>query len=438
MEHGILFLIIIILFFVLLFSGQYISTILFAVGIMGVYAIGGMGLLQGFLINNPYTSVASYSLTTIPLYVIMAQFIMQSGIVGDIYTIVFKAAKGRKGILGVLTILLGGFLGAVSGSGSATAAALARLSDPELRARGYTPVLSGAIAASAGSLSSIIPPSIMLIIYGVQAQVSIGTLFIGAMIPGILTMAAFMLVNMVLLRTKAEREQTGDISLSQLDTVPIGRAVFSVCSFVLIIIIIFGGIYSGFVTPTEAGALGALVSFIVALVTKSVNLNFIKSSFLETSKVTVMCLTVMIGGSIFGKFITLSGFSRSLEGLLSPLMARPSLLLVIIAVFYFVMFMFLDGTSTYILTLPILLPIIQAIGVDVVWFGVFISMICTLGCLSPPVGFSVYAVSSIVGDVPISKLFKYAMYFAITAFVIVGLLMILFPAVVTWLPSTMQ
>lgn len=436
MTHGVLFVVLICLFLLFLATGAHISTTLYFLGILGLGVIGGWGFLKGFITNEAFPTVASYSLTTIPVYILMASFFMKSGAVSTLYQFVFNLARGRKGPLGVLTILIGGLLGAVSGSCSATSAALGRISHEELTSRGYSPKLSAGVISVAGSLSSIVPPSSMLIIYGCIAGVSVGKLFMGAIIPGVGTMLVFMIVLIPLLRTKAEKQyKVSDEYVSA--ELSAGKVALALGSFLLIIGTIFGGIYTGLATPTEAGALGCLVAFVVACINKQVTKEFLINSMKETAGTTTMCLTIMIGGTIFSRFVTLSGLTDAMMTMLGPVLEHPYLLLAIIGVFYFVMFMFLDGNSTYVLTIPLLLPIVQAAGFDAVWFGVFISLLCTLGCLSPPVGFSVFATAAVIKGVSMSDIFKVAMIFAVAAAVIVGGACIFFPQVVNYLPSMM-
>ncbi len=438
MQHGVLIILILILFVVLLLSELHISTLLFALGIIGIWAIVGFSKMTGFLVTEPYKVIASYTLSTIPMYVLMAQFIMGSGMVKTTYALIFKLGKNSKGILGALTLIIGGFLGAVSGSGTAAAASLARISGPELRERGYSPELAAAVTACAGSLSAIIPPSIMLVVYSSYSQDSIGKLFMASMVPGILTVVVFIAVTFVFLRTKGEREYSMALDGVEEPALDKKQAIISVFFFILLILIIFGGIYGGIMTPTEAGAVGAFASFIIALIFKAVNWEFIKNALFETGKVTGMCLTIMIGGQIFGKFVTLSGLTKFLQTTMEPLIERPTILLIILGIVYFIIFCLMDGTSPYLITLPIIHPIILAAGVDSMWFGVYITLLCTLGCMTPPVGFCVYAVSAIMTDVPIMKIFKKAVIFAIVGAVVVGGLMIAFPQLTTWLPGMMK
>ncbi|WP_257008184.1 TRAP transporter large permease [Bacillus sp. FJAT-45350] len=434
--ENIAIIVVLLLFTVLLLSGQFISSLLLTSGILGIYLIGGMSLLNGFIQSEPFSRVASYTLTTVPLYILMAQFIMQAGIVKDTYNLVYKLSKGKSSLLGVLTVFLGGLLGAVSGSGTATSAALGQVAVPELKKRGYPDGLAATLAAASGSLSAIIPPSVLLILYGVIAQISIGQLFAAAFIPGILLMIVFSIVTIVYLRLSKMNVDYPRLEEEEKDT-PYSRYIIVMAAGLLIAVSIFGGIYTGKFTPTEAGAVGAFISLLVALVLGKVNKNFIITSMVETSKVTVMAMLIVIGATIFGRFISLSLIPRKIIELLGPLMESPILLLIIISIFYFFLFMFIEGVAVILMTVPIILPIIIAAGIDPIWFGILLAVICTIGMITPPVGISVYAVGG-VSKIPIEKIFRTSTVFAIVAGIVVGGLLIAFPELATWLPSTME
>ena len=436
MVENLAIIVVISVFLFLLLTGQYISSLLLTSGILGIFLLGGMSLLQGFLQSEPFNRTASYALTTIPLYILMAQFIMQAGIVKDFYNLVFKISRGNKSLLGVLTVFLGGILGAVSGSGTATAASLGQVAVPELKKRGYSDGLAGTLAAASGSLSAIIPPSVILIIYGVVTQISIGQLFAAAFIPGILMMIVFSIVTVIYLRMS--KEEIGVTAPeTEEDNVPVSRYIVIILAGSLIIASIFGGIYTGKFTPTEAGAVGAFISLLVALILGKVNKEFFVVSMIETTKVTVMAMLIVIGASIFGRFISLSLLPRKIIELLGPLMDYPVLLLIIIMVFYFFLFMFIEGVAVILMTVPIIMPILSAVQVDHIWFGILLSVMCTLGLITPPVGISVYAVGGVT-KIPIEKLFRTSTVFAVIAAVVVGGLLIAFPGLVTWLPNTMK
>lgn len=432
--------IILAMMIVLLLAGLYIHSVLLASGIIGLILLEGFGILPGLLGNEPFNRVASYTLTTIPLFVLMAQFILQSGLVQDIFYMVHKVSKGKNSLLGVLTLIIGGLLGAVSGSGTATSASLGQVAIPELRKHGYSAPLAGAVAASGGSLSGIIPPSIILILYGVATETPVGSLFVGAFIPGILTMLVFIAVMLVYFqlgkkKQQAMQEEVIEEAVAE-EKVPVLRLIIASIIAVAIVFIIFGGIYSGVFTPTEAGAVGAFVGLIAAFLLGKVNFAFFKTSLIETVKLTGMVMIIMIGAQIFGRFVSLSLLPRRLIEWIEPIMDTPALVLIAISIVLFIMFMFIEGAAVILMSIPVLLPIIVELQVDVLWFGVFVAVICTIGLITPPVGLSVYAVAGVSG-ISSGSIFRLTTVFALVAMVVVTGLMIAFPGLATWLPNSM-
>lgn len=422
-----------------LVSGLYIHSVLFACGIIGLILLEGFSILPGLLGNEAFNRVASYTLTTIPLFVLMAQFILQSDIVKDIFYLVHKISKGKNGILGVLTLTIGGVLGAVSGSGTATSASLGQVAIPELRRHGYSPPLAGAIAAAGGSLSGIIPPSIILILYGVATETPVGKLFMGAILPGIMVMLVFILVTLVLLKLQKKENAVKEVAVALEDqsTVSAFRLLIVTVVALLIMFIIFGGIYTGVFTPTEAGAVGAFFGFVAALILGKVNAAFIKKSVLETLKLTGMVMLIMMGAQIFGRFVSLSFLPRTLITMLEPIMDMPALVLVVISIVLFIMFMFIEGAAVILMSIPVLLPIITELQVDLLWFGIFVGVICTIGLITPPVGLSVYAVAG-VSKIRLEPIFRIGMIYAIAVLIIVCGFMIAFPEIATFLPNSMN
>jgi C4-dicarboxylate transporter, DctM subunit len=421
------------LFTLLLLAGLHIHSLLLGIGILGLVLLEGPSIISGFLRADPFSQVASYTLTTIPLFVLMAQFIMNAGIVQDAFTMVYNLSKGKAGLLGSMTVVVGGLLGAVSGSGTATAASLGQVAVPELRNYGFKKEIAGAIAAVSGSLSGIIPPSITLILYGVITETPISDLFIGAIIPGILMMLVFIVCILFAMRKSGTTSKGNfvpkSLSLSKM-LVVIGVGVSSA-------IIIFGGIYSGIITPTEAGAVGAFVAFISALVLGKVNKAFIVNSVKDTAKVTGMVIVIIIGAKIFSRFMSLSLWPRKLVEVLQPLLEYPVLVLILLTGIFFILFMFIEGAAVILMTLPVLLPVIESIQVDVLWFGVFICVISTLGLMTPPVGLSVYAVAG-ASKLSVESVFRHTTAYSVVVAIIVCGVMILLPEVVSWLPGTVD
>lgn len=437
--------IVLIIFMVLLLLEHRISTCLFISGMIGVVLVTGPSLVPGFLTNTPYATVASYTLTTLPLYIIMAQFIMKAGIIKELYNMTYRISGGRGWVLGVMTTILGGFLGAVSGSGTATAAGLSQCAYPELRKRGYSKELSCTLCATSGSLSAIIPPSTLIVLYGVTAQVSVATLFIAALIPGIAMLIVYAVCTVIYYVIEKKNNKVQPLDANEFDFITggeeekasKGKSTLVVVSGLLIVVVIFGGIYSGLFTPTEAGAVGAFVAFIAAVLSGNFTFKFFVKSLIDTVQSEAMILFMVLCAAYFSKFITLSMVPRYIVTSLTPLIAHPGILLAILIVFYFIMFMLMDGTAPILMTVPIMMPVVQAAGYDPVWFGMLVAMSATIGQLTPPVGLGVYTVSSIT-KVPSGGIFKIAVVYAAAVAIIVGGAMIIFPGMVSWLPSILQ
>jgi tripartite ATP-independent transporter DctM subunit len=432
--------IVLVVFFILLALGQSISSLLATVGLLGIFLLEGPKLIGGFLESSPFTTVAGYTLTTIPLYILMAQFILQSGIVKDFYDIIYKIARGRASVLGALTIVLGGILGAVSGSGSATSATMGQIAYPELVRRGFNKGLAGAVAAAAGSLSAIIPPSIVLIVYGSITQTSIGQLFMAALLPGILMIIVFTLYTVYKYKKTSDAVNynnevavTKEVVVEETSPSVYRYLVAGICG-VLILGIIFVGIYSGIFTPTEAGAIGAFIGFLTAAFLGKINLQFLKESLVSTINVTGMVLLIMIGAQLFSQFLSLSLLPRKLIEILGSLIEYPYLIIALLLAIYFIMFMFIEGIAVIVMTVPVVLPLINLMGYDPIWFGILICIMGTVGGLTPPVGMSVYVVSGIT-KVNMGVIFKQAIMYAVLVTIIVGGLMMVFPEIATWLPT---
>lgn len=435
MSTELVILIVLVLLVVLLLAGLYIHSLLLAVGMVGVVLLGRGALLPGLMGYATFTSVATYSMTTIPLYVLCAQLILEAGVVEDLFNLLYNASRGKRGVLGTFCIILGAFLGAVCGSGSATSAALGQAAYPQLVKRGYQADLAAAVSAASGSLAGIIPPSVTIIVYGVATETPIGQMFIASVIPGVLTTVVFILCNLYFLGR--EGRQTGAVK-APFEPVPVDKRSTTISAVVAIIIAvtIFGGIYSGFMTATEAGAVAATVAFICALLLGKVNKDFLVRAAKSSVKVTAMVMLIIVGAKIFGRFISLSRISSRFVEMLEPLMNHPEIVLIILIIVYFVLFMLMEGTAVIVMTTPVLLPVMEAMNVDLLWFGIIVCFCCVIGQLTPPVGVCVYSACG-VADIPVEGAFKRSMVFALAATVIVGGLMVFFPQIVTWLPSMM-
>lgn len=423
-------------FAIFLLLGQNVSTVLLGSGVVGVSLWMGTRVFDGIIGPDIFYTASIYSLSIIPLYLVMAQLLLRGGVIVDLFRVAHRLSGYKRFPLGVATILTGGLLGAVCGSGSASAAALATLAGPELERVGYTRRFAVGLAAVSGSLSAVIPPSLIVIIYGSITMVPIGHLFIGLVGPGLLCMVVYV----VCIRCFAE-VKPGAVDGVQLDAHEdprlFRRSVHAFAFVVLLMVVVFGGIYGGIITVAEAGAIGAFTALVGMVAMRRVTLKDIALSMGDSVKVTGMLMMLVIGAQIMARFLAFSRVPRELVAVLEPILDQPYLLLAMLMGLFFLAGMVLESAAVIVLLVPMLLPLLQAAQIDLLWFGVMASFMIALGLLTPPVGLSVYAAAS-AARFPVAEVFRPATLFAVAAGVIVTTAMMVFPGLVTWLPSHIQ
>lgn len=422
-------------FVLFLVLGQHVATVLFASGMVGIYLWIGPQVFEGIIARDIFYTASTYSLSLIPLYLLMAQLLLRGGVVVDLFRVGYRLAGYRRFPLGVATVISGGMLGAVSGSGAATAAALATLASPQLETFGYTRRMSVALAAIAGSLSAIIPPSLIMIIYGSLTQVSIGHLFIGALLPALVCIAVYIVCLRIFGETRVDSTEgqapQGGEGLSE-------RGSMGAFAFVLVLMgVIFGGIYGGVVTAGEAGALGAFTALVGMLLMRRVGVRDIAYALSDSVKVTAMIMIIVLGAQIFGRFLSYSRVPRELLAMVEPFLDNPELVVVALLAAFFVFGLFLESAAVMVLLIPIIMPILNAADVNLLWFGVMACFMISLGLLTPPVGLSAYAAAS-AAQFPVGPVFRITVVFALFAAVLVSALMVMVPGIVTWLPGQIR
>ncbi|WP_234266071.1 TRAP transporter large permease [Hydrogenophaga sp. NFH-34] len=423
-------------FTVFLLLGQNVSTVLLGAGVVGVSLWIGPRVFDGIIGPDIFYTASIYSLSIIPLYLVMAQLLLRGGVIVDLFRVAHRLSGYKRFPLGVATILTGGLLGAVCGSGSASAAALATLAGPELERVGYSRRFAIGLAAVSGSLSAVIPPSLIVIIYGSITMVPIGHLFIGLIGPGLVCMAVYIVCIRFLAEVKPGAVDGVQIEEQQ-DPALFRRSVHAFVFVVVLMTVVFGGIYGGIITVAEAGAIGAFTALIGMVAMRRVTLKDIALSMGDSVKVTAMLMMLVIGAQIMARFLAFSRLPRELVALLDPILDQPMLLIAMMMGLFFLAGMILESAAVIVLLVPMLLPLLQAAQIDLLWFGVMASFMISLGLLTPPVGLSVYAASSAT-RFPVSEVFRPATLFAVAAGVIVTAAMMLFPGLVTWLPSHIQ
>ena len=408
---------------------------LMLVSMVGIAQLKSWEIAIGMLKTEPFDFAAHWSFSAIPMFLLMGAVAHHSGI----STALFTAARLWLGFLpGGLAVAANfacaGFA-AASGSSTATAAAMGRISVPEMTKAGYDPGLSTGTVASAGTLGAMIPPSIAFVLYGIFAEVSISKLFIAGILPGLMT--ALIYAAMIMIRCKIN-PKLGPPNTEYISWAEKLDALREVWPLLVLILTIIGGLYSGLVTPTEAGAFGAFVSFAVAIFQRRMNWNIFKESVFEALGGTARIFWVAIGAVLLTRFLAMTGAEGYLKEVVGSWAADPMLLVLASSLIYIILGMFLDPLGLLLLTLPLLLPMFESLGLDLIWFGVLVVKYIEIGLLTPPVGLNVYVIKSVVGpDISLETIFKGVAWFLVCE-VIVVLLLVAFPSISLYLPSLMK
>ena len=398
----------------------------------GIWMLVGPRAALGMLAEVPYEFTAHWTLSSIPMFLLMGYIAFYSKITESL----FRAAQawmGRlPGGLGVASVAGAAAFSAVTGSSLAAAAAMGRIAAPEMIRFGYHPGFSAGIVAAAGTLGSMIPPSIALIVYGVFAEVSIGKLFIAGVIPGLLTALFYstVIVGRVVV-TPSLAPRTPD----RPDWRARMASLWDSWPFVLLLIGVFGGLFAGIFTPTEAGAVGAFLAAVIAIAKRALTWKVFVQAVVETIHGTASIFFIAIGAALLTRFLAFTGVPDFLSEQITALGLGPLHLMFMICALYIFLGMFLDPLGCMLLTLPILLPILEAMDMDLIWFGIILVKLLEIGLITPPVGLNVFVIKSFMGDqVALTSIFRGVTWF-IVADLLLLLVMVLVPAIVLFLPQ---
>ncbi|MFZ4452717.1 TRAP transporter large permease [Salibacterium aidingense] len=424
---------IIILLF-LIFLQFPVGLALFLVGFLGVMLISGWDVAVSQLSTSTFSTVNDYGLSVIPLFVLMGMFMTNTGLGKDLFEAVDKWMGHLRGGLAMAAIGASSIFAAISGSTNATTATLGRVAIPEMDHYNYNSSFSASAVAAGGTLGILIPPSVILILYGALTSEPIGPLLIAGLIPGLALAFLFMLTINLQVRINPEKAPRKEekVSLSSKFS-----SLNKVWPFLVIFIISIGGIYFGVFTPTEAGSIGAMATFVLTLLTGKLSFSKLRSSLDEAIRLSVMIFLILIGATLFGRFLALSKIPMQLAANVSGLEVNAYIIISLILIVYVLLGMFMEGLAIMVLTLPIVYPIVIELGFDGVWFGVIIVMALNIGLLTPPLGLSVYIISGILKDTPIENIFKGVLPMVITM-LIFTVILIIFPEIVTFVPHLMN
>ncbi len=412
-----------------------IGLALGSVAFVGIANVVGIKAALGMIGTLPYDFSAHWSLSAIPMFLFMGTIAYYSGMTNALYLAARLWLGFLPGGLAVATNFACAGFAAASGSSLATAVAMGRIAIPEMQRYKYDPGLATGVCACAGTLGSLIPPSILMVLYGVFAEQSVAKLFIAGILPGILT--AVLYAGMIITRCKLNP------SLAPPFTEAVTRAekmaaLKEIWPLPVLILGVMGGIYAGVMSPTEAGAFGAFLALVIALLQGRLTWEVLKKSILEAIENTTTIFFVAVGAIMLTKFMALSGVPTFLADAMAEWSLDPLFLVIGASLIYVVLGMFLDPLGLLLLTLPVLLPMFEALELDLIWFGILVTKYVEIGLMTPPVGLNVYAVKTIVGkEVPLEVIFKGVLWFLVTEIVVMSLL-IAFPQISLFLPSLMD
>ncbi|MGR3551983.1 TRAP transporter large permease [Pseudooceanicola sp.] len=423
---------VIALLLALLVIGLPVALSMAISGSLGLYMFGGMTVLAGILKTTPLSTANSYEIVTIPMFILMAEFVIISGVAQDL----FRAASiwvGRlRGGLAMATAVAGAGFGAISGSSTAAAATLASTSIPAMIDEGYDPKLASGVVAISGTLAMLIPPSVALILYGIIADVSVGQLLVAGVIPGLLVTVTIMATVAVLVRLDPSAAPTGTSYTFREKVASLSR----VGPMLVLFMAVTGTIYTGIATPTEASGIGAFGAMLLALRERKLNLGAAWGCLRRAAQTTCMILFVILGAHIFGYFFTLTRVTNDLTQWIGGLGMSPMAVMAVILLIYIFLGAFMDQIAILILTVPVILPLVLTLGFDPVWFGVIVVVTAEVGMVTPPLGMNVFVVARYTRR-PLGEIFRGTFPHVLAHLVVIALLTI-FPALVLWLPSTMN
>lgn len=412
----------VIMLIVLLLSGMWIGIAMLFVGVLGIISLNGFHGALGVLANVPYSAVADYNLTALPLFIFMGAVVSGTRVGSDLFDTAYKWIGHLRGGLAMATVATCAGFASISGSSTATAATVGKVALPEMKKYQYDDGLATGSAAAGGTIGILIPPSMGFILYGILTGVSIGKLFMAGIIPGILQAVFYIATIYVMCRFNgrlgpaAQKTSVREKLVSMKNTWPI----------ILLFLLVVGGIYGGVFTPTEAAAVGAFGAIVITFAYGRLKIDNLVNSLMETGKLTSMIILLIIGAFVFSHFMAISRVPSMLSEYVTSLQVPKYYILAAILVLYIVLGMFLDIFSCMILTIPIFLPVITSLGFDQIWYGVLMVRLMEIGLISPPVGMNVFVMAG-VANVPIATIFRGVIPFIIADIVHVGILI--------WLPS---
>jgi len=417
---------------VLVFLGVRVYIAAAAVGLAGLVAMIGWDSGAGMVGTIPHSKSVTYTLSVLPMFILIGFLAFHAGITEKLFDAATKWLGWVPGGLAVATVMAATGFAAVSGASTATAAVFSRVAIPDMLKAGYDKRLAAGVVAAGGTLATLIPPSAILVIYAIIVEESVGMLLVAGFLPGIVSALVYMalIVFMAKLNPNLGRPIRGFTWAQRWKSVP---GTFPIIAVVLII---FSAMYFGWATPTEAGALGAFVVFVLALV-QGMRWKGLQDALLESAKLTVMIFSIIWGVLIFVRFLGFAGLPEAFAQWVVSLDVPPIIIMICILLFYVILGMFMDAIGMLLLTLPVVYPAVIALGYDPIWFGIVVVKMAEICLITPPIGLNCFVVNGVRPDIPLTTVFRGIMPFFVADVVTVGLFLA-FPDIILWVPRLMM
>ncbi len=400
------------------------------VGFLGFWKIINLQAALGMLGTEVWSVFSSYGLTVIPLFILMGQICFYAGVNKRLYHTAYVWLGQYRGGLSIATILACAGFSAISGSNTATAATMSTVALPEMKKYKYSPILSTSSVAIGSTLGVVIPPSVVLLIIGLQTGQSIAKLFWGGIVPGLLLVLLFLLTITILCRLHPTWGPAGEATTWKEKFASLPGSIEMLMLFALVM----GGLFAGFFTPSEAGAAGSLLSLLITSLGGNMSLKRLRDAVIDTLRVSSMIFMIVTGAVIFGRFLAVTRVPFEVADLVASLPVPAWMIIVLICLVYGLGGMIMDALALLLITIPIFFPLAATMGFDPLWFSLVITVVTTMGAATPPVGVSVFIVSSMATGVPMQQVFRGICYFLISYAVCVAL-MLLFPKLFLFLPN---
>lgn len=418
--------------FAVLLAGMPIAFALGLFGYFGIWYMRNLSAANSVTVSQIFDLAQTHTFTVLPLFILMGNLIARARISHDLYAASNAFLGHYRGGLAMATIAACGGFSAVSGSSMATTSTMARVAMPPMRRHGYSDALAAGSITAGGTLGILIPPSVILLIYGILTSTNIGHLFIAGIVPGILAVIGYMTAIAVVTRIDPAAGPAGPRAPWS-ERIRLLRGVWPI---VALFVLVLGGIYLGVFTPTEAAGIGAAGAFLFVLLRRRLSVTGLIDILAESARTSAMMIALLFGATLFNNFLDMMGFARALADWFDAINLTPMVALLMMMAIYLVLGLFLESLSMMLLTIPIFFPIVQILGIDPVWFGILVVVAIEISLITPPVGLNVFILKIMVRNISLATIFRGIVPFFIADLVRLGILLA-FPGLVLFLPRMM-